>query len=124
VRIADASYQAEDAHRVLRTARLDRMEPYQRMIDAMAATIVADRPGDSAASVRMTHQLVLDLDAAQHEARALGPRGAGVEDPSEASGPSALEPRGAGVEDPSEASGPRLPDEPIKHEPIKHKEQP
>jgi predicted dehydrogenase len=105
VRIADASYQAEDAHRVLRTARLDRMEPYQRMIDAMAATIVADRPGDSAASVRMTHQLVLDLDAAQHEARALGPRGAGVEDP-------------------SEASGPRLPDEPIKHEPIKHKEQP
>jgi predicted dehydrogenase len=63
-RIVDARYTAEDSRRVLRSVALDRMAPYARMIDAVADRIAAGLPGDSPESVRMTHQLALDLDAA------------------------------------------------------------
>lgn len=63
-RIVDARYTAEDSSRVLRSVALDRMAPYARMIDAVADRIAAGLPGDSPESVRMTHQLALDLDAA------------------------------------------------------------
>ncbi len=73
--INDASYVAQDRHRVLRRRRLNRLDAYGRMYAAIAQAIVAGEPGDSARSVEATTTLTLGLE--EDYAIALARRGDG-----------------------------------------------
>ncbi len=63
VKIAnDAHYVAQDSRRVTRRRRLNRLDAYARMYEAIAEAVVAGAPGDSARSVAATTSLTLALE--------------------------------------------------------------
>jgi predicted dehydrogenase len=62
VKILNTSrYEAEDRSRVLRRARINRLEPNRLMYDSIGRRIAAGEPGDSARSVELSAGLTLEL---------------------------------------------------------------
>ncbi|WP_437672705.1 Gfo/Idh/MocA family oxidoreductase [Sorangium sp. So ce131] len=80
VRVDNASrYVAEDDHRVLRVARINKTESYARMYRSISEKILRDEPGDPLAWIERSTSLMLDLEemVAPATAAAAGPGAAG-----------------------------------------------
>lgn len=77
VTIEDTSrYCAEDAHRILRRARLNRQDAYRRMYDSIGRRVASGEPGDSIRSVERSAGAVFLLEEHLHaevRARAVQP---------------------------------------------------
>jgi len=60
--VNNAHYMAEDSMRVLRRSRINKTLPYHLMYSKIASQIAREAPGDTSDSVRISTELVLDLE--------------------------------------------------------------
>jgi len=60
--INNSSYQAEDSTRILRKLQFNKMATYKLMYKTIAERIARGEEGDTAQSVRVSTQLILDLE--------------------------------------------------------------
>jgi hypothetical protein len=60
--VNNASYQAENRSRVIRKLRFNKMATYKLMYKTIAERIARGEEGDTAQSVRVSTQLILDLE--------------------------------------------------------------
>ncbi|WP_159397772.1 Gfo/Idh/MocA family oxidoreductase [Sorangium cellulosum] len=77
VRVDNASrYVAEDDHRVLRVARINKTESYERMYRSISEKILRDEPADPIAWIERSTSLMLDLEEMVAPATAAAASGA------------------------------------------------
>lgn len=80
VRMVNASeYHAESSERLLRRTRVNKLDGYGLMYGAIARAIAAGEPGDTPESVRLSSELVLELEAMLASRPVLGGGGAATQ---------------------------------------------